>query len=393
MARTAWTLGRWTLLLSMLVWAAGCWDQKELNEVAVVIGVGMDKADNNMYKVTAQVIKPNPKQGRGASGGSEIPTWSLTASDRTVMDAIIQLNRISPRRLYWPHLQIIVFGEKLAREGVAPILTFFERDRDNRSGTYLAVTHGTAENLLNQKIELGNVPAKAMADLLETAPKRQISVQATTLRKFAKDIVTPGIDPVVDVIDPQQIRGKTETYRISQLAVFKDDKLKSFLSQEEAVGVAMASGKYEESIFTVPCPGAEKGFVNFLTTDFRIRSKPDYREGELTVKYDIFIEGNIGDQTCKRDTMDQDFHQELNRAVGKRIQGLVNTAFQKTRKVEADAYGLGREVFRHYPSVWTFKLKENPRYLEDINIQVAVEANVRRSGLNFKPSASKLHSD
>lgn len=144
---------------------SGCWDKKELNEVALVIGVGLDKVEDESYKITAQVIKPS--SGQDKAGGSELPTWSISATGKTVMSAIRNLNESSPRRLYWAHLQIIIFGEELARESLSPIITWFERDRDSRAGSYLIVTNGLAEDLLNQKIELGNVPAKSMAELLK----------------------------------------------------------------------------------------------------------------------------------------------------------------------------------------------------------------------------------
>ncbi|MFD2656569.1 Ger(x)C family spore germination protein [Gracilibacillus thailandensis] len=192
---------RLALLFVCIVLLSGCWDKKELNEVAVVIGVGIDKVSEKegVYEITAQVIKPQ----EGDQQGAELPTWSVTAQGETIMDAIKNLNRLSPRRLYWSHLQIIIFSEGLAREGVAPIITWFERDRDSRAGSYVVVTRGSAQDLLNQKIELGSIPAKAMSDLLDSAEQRQIIARKVKLRDFTTVLTTPGIDPSLDVIQPK----------------------------------------------------------------------------------------------------------------------------------------------------------------------------------------------
>ncbi|MFP7202258.1 hypothetical protein SFC08_14910 [Lysinibacillus halotolerans] len=138
------------LLMILVIFLSGCWDQKELNEIAVVMGVGIDKVEEG-YKITAQVIKPPPKEN-GATGGSELPTWSVTATGKSVMGTIRNLNELSPRRLYWAHLQIIIFGDAMAREGITPATTWFERDRDSRAGALITVTPGTAEDLLNRKL-------------------------------------------------------------------------------------------------------------------------------------------------------------------------------------------------------------------------------------------------
>lgn len=368
---------------------AGCWDKKELNEVAVVMGVGIDKGENRQIRLTAQVIKPNPKERGVASGGSEIPTWSLTASARTVLDAVNQLNRISPRRLYWPHTQIIIFGEDLAKEGLAPVLTYFERDKDARSGAYVAVTHGTAEDLLNQRIELGSIPAKAMADLFEKAEKRQLSVRAATLRQFAQDLITKGIDPTIDVIDPKKIREKKETYQISQIAVFKDDQLKGFLSPDEATGISMASGKYKGSIFPVPCPGSKQEYITFLATDFQRRGKPSLNQKQIVMKYNVFIEGNIGDQNCGGTTMDQAFLSSVNQNLSEKVKQMLLKGFNNSKKFHSDAYGIGREIYRYLPNIWSEKMKTN--YLDNVKLDITVEASVRRSGLIFDPTASKFN--
>ncbi len=220
-------LKKYCLLVLFTFLLTGCWDKKELNEVAVVMGVGIDKVENE-YKISAQVIKP-PSKEEGGGGGSEIPTWSVSATGKTIMGAIRNMNELSPRQLYWAHLQVIIFGDKLAREGIAPVITWFERDRDSRAGALLIVTNGTAEDLLNKKIELGNIPSKSMAELVEGSKLRQISAMEVKLRDLMTMLATPGIDPVLDVINPKEIRGEVETFELDGVAIFNGDKLKGYI--------------------------------------------------------------------------------------------------------------------------------------------------------------------
>ena len=38
---------------------SGCWNSRELNELGIVVGVGIDKGEaDNSVKITAQVVKP-----------------------------------------------------------------------------------------------------------------------------------------------------------------------------------------------------------------------------------------------------------------------------------------------------------------------------------------------
>lgn len=60
------------LLLSLLL--SGCWERKELNELAFVLALGLDKAEKG-YNVTMQVVIPSSisSQNAGGTGGAGFP--------------------------------------------------------------------------------------------------------------------------------------------------------------------------------------------------------------------------------------------------------------------------------------------------------------------------------
>ncbi|OMF23697.1 hypothetical protein BK132_25795, partial [Paenibacillus sp. FSL H8-0259] len=53
------------LVLPMLL--SGCWERKELNELAFVLALGLDKAESG-YKVSMQVVIPSSITSQGAGG-------------------------------------------------------------------------------------------------------------------------------------------------------------------------------------------------------------------------------------------------------------------------------------------------------------------------------------
>jgi spore germination protein KC len=378
------------IILSLpLLSLSGCWDKKELNQVAVVIGVGLDKGKGNQVKVTAQVIKPTAGQQQG-KGGSELPTWSLSASGRTVMDAIAQLNRISPRRLYWPHLQIIVLGEDLAKQGVAPYLTWFERDRESRAGAFMVVTRGKAEDLLNKKIELGNVPALAIAEFLDTSDLREITARRMKLREFVMILTTPGIDPAMDVIDPKEIRGKVETYRLAGTAVFRGDKLKGFITNPVRMGIEIFFDKYKYAVLNASCPGSNDKFITFQVTDLNKQTQLNIKGENIAVKLKVSAEGNLADQSCFKDLLDPEMIDRVETQVSQEIERYVRQSFKEAAAMKADIFGIGRELRRYHPDVWHRKQQDWASMLSKVDWDIQVETNIRRSGLILEPTPAKM---
>lgn len=374
------------LVIVLALLLGGCWDQKELNEIAVVMGVGIDKVEEG-YKITAQVIKP-PTKENGSSGGSELPTWSVTATGKTILGAIRNLNELSPRRLYWAHLQIIIFGDELAREGITPATTWFERDRDSRAGALIVVTPGTAEDLLNSKIELGDVPAKSMADLIEGREMRQISAGKVKLRDLMTIISTPGIELSLDVIRPKEIRGKVETFEVDGVAIFNKGKLQGYIYGPETIGTQIIDNKLKYTIIEGSCPDSQDEFFAFQITGFQSTVKPTLKGEEITMKVDIILEGNLLDQTCALDLLEPEHLKFVEKEISAFIKRTVVNEFQIAKEMNSDIYGIGRDVRRFYPEHWA-KINHSSDYLDQVKFDFKVKSNVRRSGLIIDTTQEK----
>jgi spore germination protein KC len=381
------------LLLLCMSLLSGCWDNKELNKVAVVMGVGIDKTKDNQYKITAQVIKPSSKGDGGSTsgGGSEIPTWSLSAKGKTTLDAIHNLNRISPRRLYFAHMQLLIIGEELAKSGVSDVLTWFQRDRDSRSGTLIIMTKGRAEDLLNHKIELGNIPSKAMSNLLRSSDLRQLAARKTTLRDFISELVTPGIDPSVDVITPQKIRGKIETYHLDGVGIFKNDKFMGYISSENSLAEEFVFNKFKNGVLTVRCPNkAQKKYLSFLVTDFESKAKPSLTNDQVTYNIKIFMEGDLSDQTCTEDLLKPKIKKQVEKEITNHVKNMIYKTFADSSELKVDLYGIGRDVRRYYPAYWRKNAEKWDTILPTVKLNMKVSTHIRRFGLTMNPNITKV---
>ena len=124
------------LLLSLIFLLSGCWDKRELNELAITMALGIDKSEDG-YKVTAQVAVPAELSAKGGPGHSQIVLFQATG--KTVEDALRKLTKEAPRIIYPGHLQMLVFGESLAKEGIGKPLDFMSRNWEVRADYYVVV--------------------------------------------------------------------------------------------------------------------------------------------------------------------------------------------------------------------------------------------------------------
>src|SRR4051794_14201842 len=133
---------RLLLAVALLFPLTGCWDKRELNELAISVALGIDKVDGQ-YQVTAQVVQPGEVAAKKGGNGGSAPVTMYQEKGVTTFEAIRKMTTISPRKIYAAHLRIVVFSEELAREGIGEALDLLSRDYELRTDYYLLVAKGT----------------------------------------------------------------------------------------------------------------------------------------------------------------------------------------------------------------------------------------------------------
>ncbi|WP_255600847.1 hypothetical protein [Lysinibacillus sp. K60] len=65
------------LLLSVLLLLGGCWNKRELNELAIVTAVGVDKSDE-LFEISVQIVNPSQVASNKATG-IQVPVFTYHA--------------------------------------------------------------------------------------------------------------------------------------------------------------------------------------------------------------------------------------------------------------------------------------------------------------------------
>lgn len=145
------------LLLTLLT---GCWNSRELNSLAIAVALGIDKVGDH-YMVSAQVVVPS--NIASSKGGDDVAVTMYKSEGKTVFEALRRMTTVAPRKIYLPHLRVLVLGEELAKEGIAKPLEFLSRDHEPRTDFFIVVAkHLTAENVLKVMTPLEKIPANKM---------------------------------------------------------------------------------------------------------------------------------------------------------------------------------------------------------------------------------------
>ena len=380
---------------------AGCWDHQEIENLAFVLAVGLDRDPaTGLIQVTAQVAKPSAVATAGFTGAAaslERPTWLVTAAGRTTFEAVRNLARQSPRRIYWAHNSWIIFGEEAAREGVAPYLDYFTRQGQCRRLSNVLVVEGdTASSFLQLEFELTKQPSAAGLGLLKNVMVSKSTYIPSTVNDFLVALDSEGADPVMGRVqtivkaEPELPPGQVLRTDVPKSpagvggAAFKGDRLAGWLSETQARGLLWTWGKVEGGSLVVQLPGGEGGLVGLQILGEDAEVSPSLEDGRVVMTVKIVTDADIADLGPNVPPYDARSRRELVAATEERMAQAVReevlAALARARELRADIFGFGAVIHARLPAQWR-KLKDRwDEEFPNLEVRVEVKARVRHTG-------------
>ncbi|TXC92907.1 Ger(x)C family spore germination protein [Metabacillus litoralis] len=382
------------VIISILVlFSSGCWNRRELNELAISVGEGIDRDNEGKYQISTQIVIPGEIASKTSGAASGLPVRIFTATEDTVFEAMRELTTKSPRPIYHSHLRVLVIGESLAKEGIGEVLDMFSRDHEYRSDFYIVIAKDTsAENILSILTSIEKIPANNMVSSLETSEKTWAPTAAITLDKLIQDLVTEGKNPVltgIEIIgDPAagqtqknlEIIKPTAYLKYSGLAVFKSDKMLGWLDQDESKGYNFIMNNVKNTVTDVNCP--KEGKFNFEIVKSKTEVTAKVENSTPKIEIHIKSEGNVGEVQCDIDLTKQKTIEELEKSVEEDLINLVEKTINNVKEdFSTDVFGFGDAIHRANAEAWE-KLKSdwNDKHFTDLEINVKADIKIRRLG-------------
>lgn len=368
----------------------GCWNRVELNELAVSVGMGLDKKEKK-FLVSQQVVNPGAIANKGGATSDGAPVTLFQERGRTLQEAGRKMATSSTRVVYTGHLQILIISEELAKEGVSEVMDFPSRDHGYRKDFFVVIAKGmTAENILKIYTPLERIPASKMQGTLDTSSKSWGSTGAVQMDQFMSELISKGKEAVltgIKVTGSQEI-GKTKEnieqidsmaqLQFNGLAVFKKDKLIGWLDEEESKGYNYTQGKIKSTTVALPCPKVENYInVELLRTQEDTQFKKE--NGKPRIDINIRVEGNVSDAQCDVDLSNTKMINKLEKLTEQDIKRSIEAALKAAQeKYQSDIFGFGDVINRNDPKYWNKVKADWNKEFQDLQVNVKVKTDIQR---------------
>ncbi|TAH63344.1 MAG: Ger(x)C family spore germination protein [Gottschalkiaceae bacterium] len=377
------------LIIILNMSLSGCQSSNEINRLAIITAIGIDKADSQ-YRITAQIIIPSEISQKYSQGKSPVVVRTVTAP--TIFEGIRTMSREATRKLYLSHVQVLVLGEEIARSGIKNIIDFISRDHELRTDFYILVAkNSTAYNILDTLTPIENIPANFIHDSIEVSKKvwgHTKEVQLDELIRIlsfkGQSLVLAGIVEIGEDEKGKDVRtldkvSPPDLLRLQYLAAFKKDKLVGWLENDECKGYSYITSNIESTIETLE--EFEKGNIALEIKEAKSKIKVELYEGMPIINVDIKAKASIGEIQIDMDLTKEDNINKIEKMAEDNIQRECRAVIKKAQEeLNTDIFGFGEAIYRKHPKIWNDIKEDWSNRFKNITVNITVDVEIKQTG-------------
>lgn len=368
------------IIIPLLFLLTGCYDYKELNSISILSATEINKIDDE-FIVSAQAVNP---QAPDKTSNAQAPFIIYTGRGKTIQEAYRSIANESSKFLYLNHIQILIINEKIAKESLDEIVDYFMRSSAIRTEFYVLI--GRDDNILDIITPINDISSASIKESIENNLKYLGTTSDITFNELVSimldensEIVLPSIKLINDSKEGENIENTEETkvntkYELSNLAIFKDDKLIGYLDEEQSKTYNILQNKINNTILTYECD--KDKYMSVEIIDSKSSMDVSNKKANIEVK----LSGNLNEYNCSKsldnkktiEKIEKEFEQKLTENITKNINE-VRTEYN------SDIFGFLNNIYKKdYKTYKTIKnnwYNSNYQHLElSVNVDLTVIA-------------------
>jgi spore germination protein KC len=357
----------------------GCWDRTELNDLALINALGVDLAEDGQIEVTGQQIIPQSSGGGNQMGGGgkkeNKQTVVRKGKGETLADALSNMEEVIGRKIFLGHAEVVVFGERLARNGIRESVDFLVRNPQLRTRTLVYVSKGSPDAILSTvpKVELSS--AKSLRLLSDK--QLYLVVDLNHLTQMLASESRSAALPTVETREPN-------TIIISGTAIFDEDKLVGQLDRQASRGLLWIRNEMKKAVITVRVPRI-KGDVSLQVIHSKTETVPRIERGKWKLAVKIRTDADLRENGTLLSMSTPWPIDQIERQADQTLKQRVQLAQKKVQEMGIDVFGFANAFHRKYPKEWA-KVKDHwKEKFPQVQVDIQTQVHVRRTGMTNQP--------
>lgn len=412
------------VIIAVALNLAGCWSQKNMSDLAFVMGIGFDAppegVDPEMNEYLSLQIAVTRSFGQEASGAGAEPVWVTSALGKGPADAEQSIARQIGRVIFYGHTAAIVVGKERAEQGLEGILDSIERFPGFRRSIRLFIVDGEAKGVLEAMPKLDQISVMAMLRMVRhTGITYSIpfgDFVAQTESEFIEGAlpITSTVPPGGYDVEKTKDKGNQEggqkgdqegdkegeggsgggqggkgqggdsssqekIIHMGGVAVFRGKKMVGSLEGTASEGFLLFKEQYRNIGYAIKTQ--DFGDMGVIIRKLNVKPEVNIVNDRLQIRIKTKFWAGITQAGIQQDFTDRDIRKKAARIIGDKIASDMKLAITTAQSYGADVFGFGGQLFRKNPKLWQ-KYKSNwPELFSNAVVHSEATGDVIRTGI------------
>lgn len=360
------------LIILILILTTGC-SYKELNDLAIVSGIGIDYKDNNYY-LTAQIM--DLEKGKNDETSKQAILYK--GKGITISEALRNMIKTYQKTLYLGHLELLVIGKETALQKTNDIFDYFISSPESPNDFLVLVNDkGNAEDIINPKTSYNEKEQNPIKDIISTITnieERKGTTYKLNFEELLSIYLEKGIDPVIPIINYTN-GNEYSNIVINNLIPFKNNMLNTPLSEKQTIIYNTLKNHYTDIPYTINYKNKP---LSLLLINPHSKYNLHIKNNKIYVNINIFLEGHATEVNTKITLSDKNTANQIEKQFENEIKKDVNNLLNFCKINNVDILGLKNMIYKYHHKKYN-KYKDINIY-EIANFNINVNINMYRYG-------------
>ncbi|KGE19186.1 Ger(x)C family spore germination protein [Paenibacillus wynnii] len=380
------------LFCSMLT---GCWDQVEINQLAIVNIAGIDKnPKSGQYEVFYQVINPSGISGQVGAAPVKSPVYVYKVEGKHLGIAANQTYLSIPRQLFPDHYQVLIVSKKLAMDGMREYLNYIEQQPNRRATVHMVITESPISDIMNTFIPLERLPGRSIQSLIDNGSKQTGKIPPSSR---VKDVLKPmessqlmtlpiirlrTENPESSSIRFEHINADKGNIKFEGAAIIKHGRMIGEISLAQQVWYNLLNDHLQNLFQAIEFP--DKQVVEIQADgNPKFSKKLLFASDKPSLKVDILFKLKIASNTLE-DMLTEDKVKEIEHRFNEQVHEQATTFLQFAKQKDWDVLSIEEQVKKKRGTLWN-EAQEDPEFWKKVNVSLTIHSQVTTTGTSIHP--------
>lgn len=352
--------------------------------MSITSGVAVDRDPNTgLYHLSFEIVDlSGPVKEKG------VQARLIESDGATLFDAVRNAKKRIVNKIYFGHMELVVFSDELMRDAdISSLIDFFLRDAECRETMCVAVSQEQTAKEILEIYGIGQpVVAYEIHKIIEEDQKVTSSTTFTEIYEIYNIINGQGIELTLPAFHNTMNDGEPAS-EVNGIAVFKGERLAGYLTPEESKYFLFVLNQLHGGVITCSSKGGDAPTDTTLEiSENTTKLSFDDKDGQITINVETETATYLNEVDEPLDALDPQTIKSIEMNASQKVMQGISALIERVRKdYNSDIFGFGNLIYRQDPKLWRSMADRWDEIFPVLAVNVKCKVNIVNTA-SFKKS-------